>query len=63
MENAAHQPVRTLWVLVSKQHLSAVQSQLSNVWRNTSAAARPRSPIITDQTPLPNDHGLLSKSQ
>lgn len=49
-------------VLVSKQHLSAVQSQLSNVCRNTSVA-RPRSAIITDQTPLPNDHVVLSESQ
>lgn len=61
-ENTVHQIVRTVWVLISKQHLSAGHSQLSNVWWNTSVAW-PRSPVMTDQTPLANDHGLLSETQ
>lgn len=48
--------------LLSKQHVSAGKGQQSNVWWNTSVA-QPRIPIITDQTPLPNDHGLLSETQ
>lgn len=60
-EKAALWIVWTARVLVSKQHLPTKQSQLSNVWRNTSVT-RPRSLIVSDQTPSPNDHGDVSEN-